>query len=330
MSKSISIIIPTIRHEDAEPAVQALLHQIHSPEEVIVVEDGDRDEIVKVDEINKVKIIWARVRRGGGANRARNYGIKISKGSIIAFIDSDCLPPSDWTFRVIELINKGDIDAVAGSVKGINSYNFFARFQENSLLRPVPRYKKEKVLVSDMGLTLVVTANFAVKRESITRAGFFDEKFYRYGSDDADLVQRLLRRGCKILCSPELIMYHENRNSLLKLLIRYYEYGRGFPIFRARHGKAKFSLIVSLGAFALGAAYATALTSLILGRVYDAMLALSSPLLFLCAFHLYWFIKKPKLERLLYPFVDLIIATSALVGIIIGELRERVNFLKSG
>ena len=330
MSKSISIIIPTIRHEDAKPAVQALLHQIHPPEEVIVVEDGDKDEIVKIDEVNKVKIIWARVRRGGGANRARNYGIKISRGSIIAFIDSDCLPPSDWTYRVVKLISREDIDAVAGSVKGINSYNFFARFQENSLLCPAPRYKKEKVLVSDMGLTLVVTANFAVKRESITRTGFFDEKFYRYGSDDTDLVQRLLRRGCKILCSPELVMYHENRNSLLKLLVRYYEYGRGFPIFRARHGKAKFSLVVSLGAFALAAAYVACLVSLILGKVYDAVLALSSPLLFLCAFHFYWFMKKPKLERLLYPFIDLFIATSALIGIIVGELKERVNFLKTG
>lgn len=44
-----------------------------------------------------------------GAAPARNLGVNLSSGGILAFIDADCVPDTDWISKVREVISRGDL-----------------------------------------------------------------------------------------------------------------------------------------------------------------------------------------------------------------------------
>lgn len=87
----ISVIIPTYNRENVIlESVQSVLNQTYKNIEVIVVDDNSNDgthEIIK--KINDNRLRYYRLDRNFGANYARNFGIKKSKGNYIAFQDSD-------------------------------------------------------------------------------------------------------------------------------------------------------------------------------------------------------------------------------------------------
>ncbi len=85
----VSVIIPTYNRASAiQKSVDSVLGQTYPDIEVIVVDDGSSDnteEIVRRIPDGRVKYIRHTANRGACA--ARNTGIKVSKGSYIAFQD---------------------------------------------------------------------------------------------------------------------------------------------------------------------------------------------------------------------------------------------------
>ena len=91
---TVTIIIPTFNRENViRRTLNSLVSQTYIDFEVIVVDDGSTDKTKEVvDEyltILKIKYFW--MENFGGPSKARNLGIKMSKGRYIAFLDSD-----DW------------------------------------------------------------------------------------------------------------------------------------------------------------------------------------------------------------------------------------------
>ena len=90
----ISIIVPVYNVEKYLPkCVDSLLAQTHENLEIILVDDGTKDNSDKLcDEYaakdSRVKVIH---KENGGAASARNAGIDIAQGEYLAFADSD-----DW------------------------------------------------------------------------------------------------------------------------------------------------------------------------------------------------------------------------------------------
>lgn len=87
----ISVIIPTYNREKTiDRAVDSVLKQTYSNLEVIVVDDGSSDrteEIVKG--ISDPRVRFYKLPQNGGAGHARNEGVKLAGGELIAFHDSD-------------------------------------------------------------------------------------------------------------------------------------------------------------------------------------------------------------------------------------------------
>jgi len=57
-----------------------------------------------------------------------------------------------------------------------------------------------------------VGCNFGINKEIITKIGGFDEDFKDWGGEDADLVCRLVRLGCKIKRLHECFAFHLGDN----------------------------------------------------------------------------------------------------------------------
>ena len=91
--KKVSVIIPVWGVEQyIEKCLDSLVNQTLEDIEIIVVNDGSPDNSQKIiDEYvkkypNKVK---SYIKENGGQGSARNYGIEVSTGEYIGFVDSD-------------------------------------------------------------------------------------------------------------------------------------------------------------------------------------------------------------------------------------------------
>jgi glycosyltransferase involved in cell wall biosynthesis len=85
----VSVIIPTYnRAKLVSRAVESVLAQTYKNIEVIVIDNGSTDETVSLLAPKLKQIIFI-MESHKGVSRARNIGIKQSKGEFLAFLDSD-------------------------------------------------------------------------------------------------------------------------------------------------------------------------------------------------------------------------------------------------
>jgi glycosyltransferase involved in cell wall biosynthesis len=94
----VSVIVPA---RDAaqfiEPLIAALARQdLDGRSEVIVVDNGSRDETAALAEGAAVVDRVIRRPRGAGPGAARNDGARAASGELLAFIDADCRPTPEW------------------------------------------------------------------------------------------------------------------------------------------------------------------------------------------------------------------------------------------
>jgi glycosyltransferase involved in cell wall biosynthesis len=90
---TISVIIPVYNGAHfLEDAVSSILTQAHRPLEIIVVDDGSTDAIDAVVTSLPVTVRFER-QQNSGPSAARNLGISVATGSMLAFLDVDDLWP---------------------------------------------------------------------------------------------------------------------------------------------------------------------------------------------------------------------------------------------
>jgi len=105
----VSVIIPVYNDpERLKTCLQALEEQTYpqSSYEVIVVDNGSDESIEPiVTEFNQAK---AGYEPHPGSYAARNKGLSLARGEVIAFTDADCIPALDW----IETLCSDSIDII--------------------------------------------------------------------------------------------------------------------------------------------------------------------------------------------------------------------------
>lgn len=100
MSLSISVIIPTYNRADlVQRAITSLLEQTRLPDEIIIIDDGSTDETPNI--LTQYSAPVRTIRQPNtGRSAARNTGLQIATGDLIALLDSDdFLPPESIARR---------------------------------------------------------------------------------------------------------------------------------------------------------------------------------------------------------------------------------------
>lgn len=88
----VSIIIPTLNRRDfVREAIASVLAQTYKNFEVIVVDDGSDDDTHEVVEefSSACPVVQYVFQANHGVSAARNYGVALSSGRFLAFLDSD-------------------------------------------------------------------------------------------------------------------------------------------------------------------------------------------------------------------------------------------------
>lgn len=123
----VSVIMPYYKKKKyIELAVNSVIEQTYKNFELIIVYDDENKEdlnllkkIIKKDK--RIKLIINK--KNLGAGRSRNKGIKLSKGSLIAFLDSDDLWKRNKLKKQIFFMKKNLVDISHTSYLIINSSN---------------------------------------------------------------------------------------------------------------------------------------------------------------------------------------------------------------
>jgi len=123
----VSVIIPYYKKKKyIELAVNSVIQQTYSNFELIIIYDDENKEdlyllknLIKKDKRIKLYIN----KKNLGAGRSRNKGVKLSQGSLIAFLDSDDLWTRNKLKKQILFMKKNLVDISHTSYHIINSEN---------------------------------------------------------------------------------------------------------------------------------------------------------------------------------------------------------------
>lgn len=118
--EKVSIVVPVYNEEEAIAGdLRTIIDTMEASGrdyEVIVVDDASTDGTAKiVKKFEGVKLITHRVNRGGGFSR--NTGIKASTGDVFVVTDGDGTYPNQDIPRLLEAMEREDLDMVVGARK---------------------------------------------------------------------------------------------------------------------------------------------------------------------------------------------------------------------
>ncbi|AFS01460.1 glycosyltransferase [Lentilactobacillus buchneri] len=123
MNPLISIIVPTYNVEKyIRTCIESILAQTYRNVEVIIVNDGSKDQSLAVisDLIcshHNVKVIN---QKNQGLSVARNTGIDVATGKYITFVDADDKIKPDFVSSLYQIADRTGADIVRGSFRDFN------------------------------------------------------------------------------------------------------------------------------------------------------------------------------------------------------------------
>ena len=117
-SPYISVIIPVYNDSQRLQLCLAALENQSYPKdsyEVIVIDNNSTDNVKKI--VNNCSQAIYAFKKTKGSYAARNKGISLARGEVLAFTDSDCIPTHHWLEEGIKPILEGSADLVGGKVE---------------------------------------------------------------------------------------------------------------------------------------------------------------------------------------------------------------------
>ncbi|HEY1523468.1 MAG TPA: glycosyltransferase [Solirubrobacteraceae bacterium] len=227
-------VILCVRNGAATIAEQlaALAAQDHADSwELVVVDNGSSDGTVALvreweDRLPGLTVVQARER--AGLAYARNVGVRVAQGQVLAFCDADDAAHPGWLGALVARAEEAEM--VGGRLE---------LDRLNSPLAMRWRARPEPVaLPTALGyLTYAAGANLAVRKDAFEAAGGCDERFTFCG-DDLDLSWRIQREGGSLLFSPEAVMHYRLRADLRGVMRQRYRYGEAEALLRLKFSDA--------------------------------------------------------------------------------------------
>jgi len=223
----VSVVVASYNGGRTLPACLESLRHLNYPDyEVILVDDGSRDDTPQIarrfPEVRTIR------QDNMGLSVARNVGIAAAQGEIVAFTDSDCRADEDWLYFLVG-------DMLRDNFTGMGGHNFLP--PEDSPVAAVVMASPggpAHVLLTDREAEHVPGCNMAFYKYALDEIGGFDPIFRKAG-DDVDVCWRLLESGYRIGFSHGGFVWHYRRSTIKAYLRQQSGYGEAEAMLARKH-----------------------------------------------------------------------------------------------
>lgn len=213
IKRLVSVIIPAYNEEKViGKCLEAVTKQDYADKmEIIILNDGSTDKTAEI--ISKYPVTLIDLKQNVGKASALNMGIKIARGDILVFSDSDSYLANNAISALVKRLDEcPDAQIVAGNVfvddsdrkgKLIRSFQMI----EYKIEQDINRYLQGlsgKIQVCPGPL-------FAVRRMVVEKVQFSS----RTVVEDSDFTVEALKNGMKIVWAPEAKVYTTPPNTVL-------------------------------------------------------------------------------------------------------------------
>ena len=203
----VSVVVPVYNDQERLYICLAALAQQTLPNstwEVIVVDNGSQPEIV-APHTRSLNLKMARCPKPG-SYAARNVGVRLARGEVIAFLDADLVPAPHWLETGLKAIRSAPVRTlIGGAVRFVPSEKPGAveLFQQIRIGGQQDNIEKRRF--SGAG-------NLFVRKQDVLEVGSFNETLYSGG--DKEWSWRAVDRGFDLLFCPQAEVSATHRNSL--------------------------------------------------------------------------------------------------------------------
>jgi glycosyltransferase involved in cell wall biosynthesis len=181
-----SIVIPTYnRAALVVDTIHSVLRQEYTDFEVIVVDDGSKDDTaLRLAEVKDPRLTY-HLKENGERGAARNFGAQLSRGTYINFFDSD------------DLMYPNHLSEAKKLIEGRNSPEFFHlaydyKKPDGTLTRKVDNFNDSARM--NVMFDNILSCNGVFLRKDITKEFPFEEDRSLASAEDWELWIRLLSR----------------------------------------------------------------------------------------------------------------------------------------
>lgn len=216
MSRSItiSVIIPTFNgaHKVVN-ALQSLVKQSCSPDEILLVIDGSTDNTKSIIEARNFDLPQLRIIEQMNEGRAgvRNRGAREAAMHLLIFMDDDMVVPEDWVnchrqhhLKFPGSFVSGRLDQMQNDAP-LTEFGKFEKWQNGRWNKDISSSELEEIQLNNPYIT---ANNFSVSKQDFIDIGMFDARLK--DAEDYDLAVRVKLAGKSIFLSNRCWAWHND------------------------------------------------------------------------------------------------------------------------
>lgn len=209
-NKKVSIIVPIYQVEKyLRRCVDSILSQTYENIEVILVDDGSKDNSGKICDTYQSEKVHVYHKKNGGLSDARNYGLKKATGEYICFVDSDDYISARFVERLVCIAEEKNVSLAAVG---------FQEFSED-MIRTRDCEKNQQDVTIYQGIDAITQlysnetyCNYAWNK--IYKHSLFEDVSYPIGKKMEDLgtTYKLIDKAGIVAYSTEKLYYYFQRD----------------------------------------------------------------------------------------------------------------------
>jgi glycosyltransferase involved in cell wall biosynthesis len=212
----ISVYIPAYNVARFLPrSIESLLAQTLSPAEILVIDDGSRDNSAELAaRYPAVRLI--RHERNRGLAAARNTAFRAARSELVGSLDADCIAAPDWLANLAPHLGDREIAGVGGSLAEGVQVSVADRWRRAHM-------PQEWGPASIRNPKFLYGCNNLFRKSAVLEAGGYNEAM-RTNGEDCDLSGRLRAQGWQLIYDPAARATHLRSDSVRSILDTYWRW----------------------------------------------------------------------------------------------------------
>jgi cellulose synthase/poly-beta-1,6-N-acetylglucosamine synthase-like glycosyltransferase len=206
---SVAIVIPAKNEEQYIARCLEAVSQQDYPKEkfkIFLIDNLSTDKTIELArQFTSVEIHTC----GGNISQIRNCGRELTDGDYLAFIDSDCIPPTDWLRKSVEILRENQDIAVTSAIltlEPITDIPWIEKYWVN--------YLRAGNVKSHNLVDTISSFCFVISRETMNKVGWFNESLAT--CEDSDLGYRIRSTGAKLCVRKDIPTIHLGNAKTIK------------------------------------------------------------------------------------------------------------------